>query len=99
MLVTMQLLGITFILHVKCDLYLNSKLCSEQVDVGDFERLHDLACIHCLVANGDVKFQVNNIIRFMKDGLDLKIAKHSDQYLNKKNRVALLKNDNTRSVP
>ena len=37
------------------------------------------ACIHCLVANRDVKFQVDNFIRFMEDCLDLKIAMDTDQ--------------------
>ena len=64
----------------KCELYLKSKLSGEQVDVGNFKRFHDIACIHCLVANRDVKFQVDNFIRFMEDCLDLKIAMDTDQY-------------------
>lgn len=41
----------------------------------NFKRFNNNTCIHCLAVNRDVKFQVDNFIRFMKDGLDLKKAK------------------------
>lgn len=60
----------------------------------NLERFHNNTCIYCLAVNSDVKFQVDNFIRFVQDGLNLKMAIYSDKY--KYNRVTLPKKSKTK---
>lgn len=58
--------------------HLNAQLCGEQVDIGNFKRLHNISTVGFLAVNRDGKFKVRLFIRFVPDGVNLHIMNDCD---------------------